>query len=73
MGMNALFVMIVPYCMIHFRKSWPESIAALAGGMILGYVTLRTRSVLGGVLIHWGIAITMDVFVILARGGFATG
>ena len=70
LGLSSVFVMVVPYCMIHYRKSWPESIAAVIGGAILGYVTLRTRSVLGGVLIHWGIAITMDVCAILARGGF---
>ncbi len=70
LGLNSVFVMAVPYCMIHYRKSWPESIAAVLGGIVLGYVTLKTRSVLGGVLIHWGIAITMDVCAIWARGGF---
>jgi CAAX protease family protein len=69
-GIHAVFVMIVPYAMIHFRKSWPESVAAIVAGLVLGVLALRTRSVLGGVLIHWAVAITMDVCAIMSRGGF---
>jgi membrane protease YdiL (CAAX protease family) len=69
-GVHAILVMIVPYCMIHFRKSWPESVAAIAAGLVLGLLALRTRSVLGGVLIHWAVAITMDACAIASRGGF---
>jgi hypothetical protein len=34
-------------------------------------VALRTRSIFGGVIIHWAVAITMDVMSILQSGGFA--
>ena len=69
-GANAIFVMAVPYCMIHFHKPWPEALGAIGAGLILGALALRTRPVLGGVLIHWAVAISMDVLAILGSGGF---
>ena len=69
-GFHAILVMVVPYCMIHYRKTWQESIAAVIAGIALGYLALKTRSVLGGVFIHWAIAITADLGAIAARGGF---
>jgi hypothetical protein len=68
--MNAVMVMIVPYCMLHFHKPMPEAAAAILGGTVLGIIALRTRCVLGGVLIHFGIAATMDALAILQTGGF---
>jgi membrane protease YdiL (CAAX protease family) len=69
-GTNAIFVMIVPYCMIHFHKPWMEALAAIAAGVVLGLLALRTRSIVGGIMIHWAVAISMDVLAILASGGF---
>jgi len=69
-GLHAVLVMVVPYCMIHFRKTWQESLAAVIAGLALGYLALKTRSVLGGVFIHWAIAITADIAAIMGRGGF---
>lgn len=69
-GMNAVFVMVVPYCMIHFHKPLPEATGAIGAGIILGILALKTRSIFGGILIHWAVAITMDVMAILGSGGF---
>ncbi len=63
-GSNAIFVMIVPYCMIHFGKPMPETLGAIGAGLILGTLAMRTRSIWGGVLIHVGVAISMDVLAI---------
>jgi membrane protease YdiL (CAAX protease family) len=63
-GANAVFVMIVPYCMIHYGKPLPETIGAIGAGLILGTLAMRTRSIWGGVLIHMGVAITMDVLAL---------
>ncbi len=60
-GANAIFVMIVPYCMIHYGKPMPETIGAILAGLLLGTFAMRTRSIWGGVLIHLGVAIAMDV------------
>lgn len=64
MGAKAIFVMIVPYCMIHFGKPMPETIGAIFAGIILGTLAMRTRSIWGGVAIHVGVAVTMDVLAL---------
>jgi membrane protease YdiL (CAAX protease family) len=69
-GLNAVFVMVVPYCMLHFHKPLPEATGAIGAGLLLGILALKTRSIFGGVLIHWAVAITMDVLAILQSGGF---
>lgn len=63
-GANAIFVMIVPYCMIHYGKPLPETLGAIGAGVILGTLAMRTRSIWGGVLIHVGVAVTMDVLAL---------
>jgi membrane protease YdiL (CAAX protease family) len=64
LGANAIFVMIVPYCMIHFGKPMAETAGAIGAGLILGTLAMRTRSIWGGVLIHVGVATTMDVLAL---------
>jgi len=63
-GANAIFVMIVPYCMIHYGKPMPETLGAIGAGVILGTLAMRTKSIWGGVLIHIGVAMTMDVLAL---------
>ena len=64
LGANAIFVMLVPYCMIHYGKPMPETFGAIGAGLILGTLAMRTRSIWGGVLIHVGVATTMDVLAL---------
>jgi uncharacterized protein len=64
MGVYAIFPMIVPYCMIHYHKPILEVLAAIFAGLILGTVALRTRSIWGGIIIHVGVAITMDLLAV---------
>ena len=63
-GSAAIFVMIVPYCMIHFPKPMVETFGAIVAGVVLGTLAMRTRSIAGGVLIHIGIAVTMDLLAL---------
>ena len=63
-GANAIFVMLVPYCMIHFGKPLPETFGAIGAGVILGTLAMRTRSIWGGVVIHIGVATAMDVLAL---------
>jgi CAAX protease family protein len=60
-GLNAIFVMTVPYTMIHFSKPMPEAFGAIFAGIALGYVALKTRSFYGGIVLHYLVAITMDL------------
>lgn len=64
LGANAIFVMLVPYCMIHYGKPMTETLGAIGAGLILGTLAMRTRSIWGGVVIHIAVATTMDVLAL---------
>lgn len=67
-GANAIFVMVVPYAMIHFNKPMAEAFASIFAGIVLGILALRSRSIFGGFAIHCGVAWSMDVLALLHRG-----
>jgi membrane protease YdiL (CAAX protease family) len=67
MGPHAIFVTIVPYCMIHFHKPVAEVAGAVVAGIILGTLALATRSIWCGVLIHVSVAWTMDLLALARR------
>jgi len=60
--------MCLPYMMIHFSKPWPEAFGAITFGAMLGLLALRSRSIWGGVAVHFSLAIAMDVFALLQKG-----
>jgi membrane protease YdiL (CAAX protease family) len=67
-GTGAIFSMIVPYCMIHFGKPYLEACAALIAGVVLGSLSIRTRSIWAGVAVHVTVAILMDVLALDHKG-----
>ena len=67
-GAYAIFVMMVPYCMIHFGKPMLETFAAIAAGIILGFMSLKTRSIWMGAALHVSVALTMDTFALWRAG-----
>lgn len=69
-GYYAVFVMMIPYCMIHYGKPMPETIGAILAGIMLGTLSLKSRSVFLGVCIHYSVAITMDLFALSRKGFF---
>jgi membrane protease YdiL (CAAX protease family) len=71
-GSNAIFVMCVPYMMIHFGKPWIEATGSLFIGIFLGVLVLRSRSIWGAVLVHWSIALSMDLLALLQAQGLPT-
>jgi len=68
LGYASLFVMVVPYNMIHYGKPWPEAIAAIVGALALGSLSLRNRSIWWGAALHCTIAGTMDAFALWHAG-----
>lgn len=72
MGANAIWVMTLPYLMIHFPKLWPEAFGALLFGLYLGILALKSRSIWGGFFVHAGIAITMDVTSLVKQDNLPT-
>lgn len=67
MGANAIWVMCIPYLMIHFPKLWLEATGAILFGLFLGILALRSRSIWGGVMVHVGIALSMDMAALLRK------
>jgi len=68
-GVNAIFVMIVPYLMLHFSKPWLEASGAIFFGLFLGVLALRSRSIWGGVMVHITIAFSMDMAALIQTKG----
>lgn len=60
-GKNAILPMALFYCTIHFGKPMGECISSFFGGIILGVVTYNTRTILGGLMVHLGIAWMMEL------------
>ena len=71
-GFGAVFIMLIPYCMLHFLKTGSESIGAIIAGIILGSLAMKYRSIWGGILLHWLVAISMDVLSLLQQGRLPT-
>ena len=67
MGDSAFFVSMVPYCMLHFGKPFPETIFAIFGGIIFCWIAARTKSIWGAVVLHVALAIAMDFFSIAQK------
>jgi membrane protease YdiL (CAAX protease family) len=67
-GVGSVFVMTVPYCMIHFQKPLPECCASIVAGIALGLVSLKTRSVFLGAALHISVAWMMDGFALYRKG-----
>ncbi len=70
MGANAIWVMCVPYLMIHFPKLWLEATGAILFGLFLGILALASRSIWGGVMVHVTIALAMDSAALWRKSGF---
>ena len=60
-GKDAILPMAIFYCTIHFGKPLGECISSYFGGMILGVVSYHTRTIIGGFLVHVGIAWLMEL------------
>ena len=68
-GVHAVPVMTIPYVMVHFGKPVPEVFAAIVAGLVLGTWALRSGSFLWGWLLHWTVALSMDLFVMTRQLG----
>jgi membrane protease YdiL (CAAX protease family) len=67
-GVGSVFIMMVPYCMIHFQKPLPECCGSIVAGFALGLISLKTRSVWLGAALHISVAFTMDTFACIRKG-----
>lgn len=60
LGKEAILPMVSCYCFLHFGKPIFEVVASIFGGYILGVIALKTKTILGGCMVHMGIAGLME-------------
>jgi hypothetical protein len=71
-GAGAIFAMVVPYCMIHYGKPYLETCGAIVAGTVLGSLSMRTRSIYAGFLVHVTVALLMDLLALDHRHALPT-
>lgn len=70
-GLHAVTLMVIPYALIHIHKPFPEAVAAIVAGLVLGMLAIKSRSIWPGVLVHTNVAFMMDVFALAHSGRLA--
>jgi membrane protease YdiL (CAAX protease family) len=72
LGSGAIFAMAVPYCMIHYGKPYLEANGAILAGIALGSLSMMTRSIYQGFLVHITVAGLMDWLALSHRHALPT-
>ncbi len=72
-GILSIFVCLAPYMMIHFHKPALEAFASIFAGFILGILSLRTNTIFGGILLHYLVALSMDILCLWQKGWLSYG
>ena len=67
LGRNAVLTMAVVYCFLHFGKPPGEAVSSIFGGYILGVIAYETKSIWGGIIIHIGVAWSMELAAYLQK------
>jgi len=68
LGLYSIFVMTVPYCMIHFSKPLAETLSAVAAGVFLGWLSYKNGSIWLGLILHCTVAFSMDILALYNKG-----
>jgi membrane protease YdiL (CAAX protease family) len=68
LGAYSIFVMTIPYCMIHFGKPPAETVAAVFAGIFLGWLAYRNGSIWLGLALHCTVAFSMDILALYNKG-----
>lgn len=67
LGPSAVLAATTWYCVAHFGKPFGEAVASIIGGHALGVLAYRTGHIWGGIIVHMGLAWTMELFGALQR------
>jgi membrane protease YdiL (CAAX protease family) len=67
-GANAVLVATIPYLMIHLVKPPIEAAASIVGGLVMGTLAWRTKSIWWGVAVHVAVATVMDLMSLGHKG-----
>ncbi|GHN00112.1 hypothetical protein WSM22_16010 [Cytophagales bacterium WSM2-2] len=61
LGKNAILPMAALYCSFHFGKPLGEAVSSIFGGYILGAIAFYSRNIWGGIMVHIGLALMMEM------------
>ena len=64
LGFYSIFVMTVPYTMIHFQKPMAETFAAIFAGIFLGWISYKNGTIWLGLVLHCSVAFSMDILAL---------
>lgn len=62
MGRESILPVALFYFSIHLGKPMMEAVSSFFGGLILGSISYRSKSIWGGLLVHISIALLMELF-----------
>ena len=62
MGRQSILPVALFYFSIHLGKPMMEAVSSFFGGLILGSISYRSKSIWGGLLVHISIALLMELF-----------
>jgi membrane protease YdiL (CAAX protease family) len=63
-GINAVLIQTISSCLVHIGKPEAEIMGSIMAGIIFGVIALRTRSFWYGFVLHAGIGVLTDLFVL---------
>jgi len=66
-GPRAILPMAYIYVVIHWNKPMGELISSFFGGTLLGIVAYYSRSIVGGIIVHVGIAWMMEIGAFISK------
>ncbi len=61
-GYYAVLIQMIPFVILHNGKPAAETFSAIIGGIALGILALRTRSIFYGVIVHMSVMFSIDFF-----------
>jgi len=67
MGKDVIIPMVCLYAFLHFEKPMGEAISSIFGGYLLGVFAYYSKNIWGGVFVHAGIALLMELVAGLVK------
>ena len=56
---------IFPTVLLHYPHPWQETVSSLVFGLVAGYLVVRTRSILPGLVFHAAAGVALDLVLVL--------
>lgn len=67
MGKDVIIPMVCLYAFLHFEKPMGEAVSSIFGGYLLGIFAYYSKNIWGGVFVHVGIALLMEIIAALTK------